>query len=742
MKKILKHLTWLSVGMLLVTSIPVNAAELGDSSQTTSNTITTETTLPFSEESQVSSSNPELTETETSTTTEASSESETTESSQELASTENSSEASVKETDTTTTDSQQNTATKNRTPSTVEVPANEEITVNATKEVAYFGYLKNTTDIFYQKNNDQLQKVAKTISNEEQFVKISNRLTTTQGEFLEFTLKGEVWYIATKDFTNYGNWQPINEYVSITKATYSIWKDFKWDKALATPSKNYYQKTLQAKEKYLRGNATYYSLYDYHGNWVGYLNTTALKVANNKGGIWYKENLYGNKAAGNYTLWQDLNFSVKKGSSNDIKTQTVKITGKYRHINGSLYYSLYNKQGKWLGYINATGVKTTKNRQGTYQSYQKYGTITNAGYHTWSSFAFTAKGRTVTNHRTYFIKGLYYHYNGSTYYSLTNSKGTWLGYINSKAMTVAKNAGGIWQKENLVRKVSKKNYTIWQDLTFKKARSNTNNYYGQQLKATGKYYHYNGSLYYSLYSGSKWIGYVNATATSSPHQIYSVKSSNLYQIINNNSGNFYSQADPTGKKLGSKASYYKKMVRVTKIANTSDGSYYYATLPGSGAGLGWIKANQTYSVQNSFYMYATGGNFPSLKVSNLNIQVSISKQRVIIRSGTKPIYTMLCSTGAYGHDTPTGHFRIQAERGLWFWGASGGAAYYRSFSGHGIYLFHSVTISGPGLYQSYYHPEAIKLGRRASHGCIRLSVADAIWFYNNIPYNTPVHIFN
>lgn len=535
--------------------------------------------------------------------------------------------------------------------------------------------------------------------------------------------------------------QNYKKYVSITKNNYSIWKDFAWRNKV--PTKNYYHQTLVTDGKYEHFNGeTYYSLRTNSGAWVGYLNASTVTIAKNQGGIWYKEALYANKKGGSYTLWGNLTFTSKKGTSNSFKTKTVQIKGKYRHFNGSVYYSLYSG-GKWLGYINAKGVATTKNRQGTYQKFNKYVTINKQNYPTWTSFTFNKKSTSSPKAQyTYLAKGAYYHINGSTYYSLYNSAGKWLGYINAQGATVAKNAGGIWQKANLTRKISKKNYSIWRDLSFKQVKTTTTKLYQKQYRVTGQYRHFNGRLYYSLYSGNTWIGYVNATATSSPYTIYSTVNTNLYQIVNSNSGYFYSKADPGSTKKGPKSYIYKKMVRVTKIAKTSDGTYYYATLPGSGTGLGWIKANQTYSVQDSYYLYATGGNFPSLNVSNLNIKVSISKQRVYIRSGSKNIYTMLCSTGLPGSPTPTGNFRIQAEKGAWFWGPSGGAAYYRSFHGHGVYLFHTVCTTGPGRIGSYYHPEAMKLGYRASHGCIRLAVADAIWFYNNMPYNTPVSIVN
>lgn len=535
--------------------------------------------------------------------------------------------------------------------------------------------------------------------------------------------------------------QNYKKYISITQNNYSIWKDFAWRNKV--PTKNYYHQTLVTDGKYEHFNGgTYYSLRTNSGAWVGYLNASAVTIAKNQGGIWYKEALYANKKGGSYTLWGNLTFTSKKGTSNSFKTKTVQIKGKYRHFNGSVYYSLYSG-GKWLGYINAKGVATTKNRQGTYQKFNKYVTINKQNYPTWTSFTFNKKSTSSPKAQyTYLAKGAYYHINGSTYYSLYNSAGKWLGYMNAQGATVAKNAGGIWQKANLTRKISKKNYSIWRDLSFKQVKTTTTKLYQKQYRVTGQYRHFNGRLYYSLYSGNTWIGYVNATATSSPYTIYSTVNTNLYQIVNSNSGYFYSKADPGSTKKGPKSYIYKKMVRVTKIAKTSDGTYYYATLPGSGTGLGWIKANQTYSVQDSYYLYATGGNFPSLNVSNLNIKVSISKQRVYIRSGSKNIYTMLCSTGLPGSPTPTGNFRIQAEKGAWFWGPSGGAAYYRSFHGHGVYLFHTVCTTGPGRIGSYYHPEAMKLGYRASHGCIRLAVADAIWFYNNMPYNTPVSIVN
>ncbi len=141
---------------------------------------------------------------------------------------------------------------------------------------------------------------------------------------------------------------------------------------------------------------------------------------------------------------------------------------------------------------------------------------------------------------------------------------------------------------------------------------------------------------------------------------------------------------------------------------------------------------------DAIWQEATGTQPNLSQYSNLSVGVSIAKQRVYIYSNQQQIYEIICSTGLPGMETPTGNYRIQAEKGYSFGGIYGGAKYYRSFLGHGVYLFHSVPIDG---YGNYIPSEGRKLGNKASHGCIRMPVPDAIWFYNQIPYNTPVHIY-
>ncbi|QVI34391.1 D-alanyl-D-alanine carboxypeptidase [Lacticaseibacillus chiayiensis] len=124
---------------------------------------------------------------------------------------------------------------------------------------------------------------------------------------------------------------------------------------------------------------------------------------------------------------------------------------------------------------------------------------------------------------------------------------------------------------------------------------------------------------------------------------------------------------------------------------------------------------------------------------NLSLVVSLKKQRVFVKDGTKTLYTMYASTGI-DNSTPRGHFKIQSERGYDFFNPEEqmGAHYYTSFYLHGTYLFHTVPTD---INDQYIEAEAAKLGREpGSHGCVRLSIPDAKWIFKTVPTGTPVVI--
>ncbi len=136
------------------------------------------------------------------------------------------------------------------------------------------------------------------------------------------------------------------------------------------------------------------------------------------------------------------------------------------------------------------------------------------------------------------------------------------------------------------------------------------------------------------------------------------------------------------------------------------------------------------------------GDYPDLeKVNDLKILVDTKNQKTFLYDGSERLTSFVVSTGILDGDsnTPLGDYVIENERGENFFAASfgEGANYWVSFKDHGIYLFHSVPTDENG---DYIVSEAEKLGKPASHGCVRMSVPDAKWFYENIPTGTPVKI--
>ncbi len=101
------------------------------------------------------------------------------------------------------------------------------------------------------------------------------------------------------------------------------------------------------------------------------------------------------------------------------------------------------------------------------------------------------------------------------------------------------------------------------------------------------------------------------------------------------------------------------------------------------------------------------------------------------KNNWKQVYSWPCTTGTEEEPTVLGEFEINSNRGYCFGSDHYTCYYYSSF--YGPYLFHS------GLYNSNtFEPQDLRLGIRASAGCVRLEINNAKWVLDNIPLGTKV----
>ncbi len=300
-------------------------------------------------------------------------------------------------------------------------------------------------------------------------------------------------------------------YVKVIKKNYSLWQNFDWQER--NKSNNLLNETFTSRGKYNHENgATYLSLYDTKGKWQGYINENAVKVVENLQGDYIKDGRFVTINRTGYNTWSNFDWKARNKTEN-LLGQTYQARGKYKHANGSTYLSLYDNKGKWHGYINKNAVKIGKGEQGAYIPDGRYVTISKDNYDVWSNFSW--KKRTSSKkvlHETYQAKGHYKHFNGSTYYSLYNSKDEWQGYINANAVKVGDGRQGAYISYGKKVKINKKGYNTWSNFKWEK-RNTSDKLIGKTYTARGQYKHMNGATYYSLYDNNgKWHGYINKNA--------------------------------------------------------------------------------------------------------------------------------------------------------------------------------------------------------------------------------------
>ena len=215
---------------------------------------------------------------------------------------------------------------------------------------------------------------------------------------------------------------------------------------------------------------------------------------------------------------------------------------------------------------------------------------------------------------------------------------------------------------------------------------------------------------------------------------------------------FYSErfpAIPTAMSIGSQG---RDVVRLQRRLACLE--YYYSALDGQ-YGSGTAAAVTAFQRRNGLAETGTADRNTLSVLFDENakkalkpyvLKVSVDDQRVYAyapdRNGdyTELVRTMKCSTGRSGSPTPKGTFQDGTGPGArWHYFTKFSCWAQYAYYIQGDIMFHSVLYNqkeGKVTQSSVNH-----LGSRASHGCVRLSVEDAKWIWNNCPTNTKVIVY-
>lgn len=144
-------------------------------------------------------------------------------------------------------------------------------------------------------------------------------------------------------------------------------------------------------------------------------------------------------------------------------------------------------------------------------------------------------------------------------------------------------------------------------------------------------------------------------------------------------------------------------------------------------------------------------NEKQVKESQNKYYVKVNNQANVVTIYTKdsegnytvPVKAMICSIGTA---TPKGgKYKLNGAKHRWhtLFGHTPGTYVYGQYTTAivGNILFHSVPYTTKGDPSSLEYLEYDKLGTKASAGCIRLTVQDAAWIYNNITTGTIVEFY-
>ena len=331
-------------------------------------------------------------------------------------------------------------------------------------------------------------------------------------------------------------------------------------------------------------------------------------------------------------------------------------------------------------------------------------------------------------------------YNGKLYFTKKNGVLAKKGWVTSGKKTYYVNSDGTlqtgWKKYKkkwyyLNKKTGARYTNKWVTKNGKKCRL------GSDGSLQTGWFKVNGKKYYGTLTGND-IGARYTGVHQLKNKIYVFGSDgalgNGWTVYGSRKYYANSKGEITRgwKKIGKNTYFFNDYGAMHTGWLCYNGKYYYLN-PSNGA---MVKGTKT--IDGKTYIFSSSG------VSNRDLEgswtVKVNRQQnvVTVYKGGVPVRAMICSTGV-NNATPTGTFSIMDK--LYTYTLNGPTyGYYCSHITSDI-LFHSIPqpeLGRKNLPAYKYN----MLGNQASEGCIRLSISDAYWLYNNVPTGSTVIVYD
>lgn len=146
-------------------------------------------------------------------------------------------------------------------------------------------------------------------------------------------------------------------YAYVKKNDYPLWKTLDIKEKVG--------KTVICYQEFFKINGIYHhdngkryvELVRDNGDWVGFVNANACAINEEPISDFEILEKEGKVIQKGYPLWQNLQFDLFYDYSDVFFNETMYILGYYTHLSGTVYYSLYDQEHIWQGYVESSVVE-------------------------------------------------------------------------------------------------------------------------------------------------------------------------------------------------------------------------------------------------------------------------------------------------------------------------------------------------------------------------------------------------